>query len=169
VIQKVRAFVARKEVNKVPTDLNLLLTDSMARISQEARRRGVTIKRDLARDLPMVEVDPVQVEQVMDNLFTNAIEAMNGMPVVSRTMVVRSALRSDGNTVEACVEDCGHGISTDHLPKIFESFHTSKNGGMGLGLALSRSIAEAHGGSLHARNLETGGSIFCLVLPTHQS
>lgn len=168
VIQKVRAFVASKEVNKVPTDLNLLLTGSIARISPEARRRGVTIERELAQNLPFVEVDPVQVEQVMDNLFSNAIEAMHGVSVASRTMVIRSAVRSDGNTVEACVEDCGHGIPADQLPKIFESFHTSKNGGMGLGLALSRSIAEAHGGSLHARNLETGGSIFCLFLPIHK-
>ena len=110
----------------------------------------------------------MQVGQVLLNLLLNAMDAMRDTPVASRRIVVRSA-RKDGDSVEASVEDSGHGIPPEKLGRIFDSFFTTKEGGMGLGLALARSIAEAHGGYLYAENNASTGATFHFILPVNFS
>jgi PAS domain S-box-containing protein len=168
VIQRVRALVGRREVNHVPVDLNELLRNSLRLIAHDARRRGVSLAHELADDLPPIHADPVQIEQVMLNFLLNAMDAMADTPVASRRIVVRSA-RKNGDSVVASVEDSGHGIPPDKIGRLFDSFFTTKDGGMGLGLSLARSIAEAHGGHLLAQNNASKGAVFHLILPVNHS
>lgn len=164
VIQRVRALVGRREVQRVPLDLNELLAGSIRMVTHEAHRRGVSLVHEFADDLPEVFADPVQVEQVLLNLLINAMDAMKDTPVASRSIVVRSA-RKSVSAVEASVEDSGQGIPPEALERVFDSFFTTKEGGMGLGLSLAWSIAEAHGGALFAENNTSAGSTFRLILP----
>jgi signal transduction histidine kinase len=106
----------------------------------------------------------VQVEQVILNLLIHAKDAMNDTPVASRRIVARSARRG-GDAVDVSVEDSGPGIPEDKLEAVFDSFYTTKDGGMELGLSLARSITEAHGGSLFAEKNTSNGSVFRLILP----
>ena len=166
VIKQVRALVAKHQVTLLPLDLHQLLANVRRLTGHEARSRGVTLVEDLAPELPPSFGDPVQIEQLLVNLLLNAMDAMKDSPLARRTITVRT--RSlDGSAVELAVEDGGHGIPPDQLERIFDSFHTTKPDGMGLGLALSRSIAEAHGGRLTAANLPAGGAVFRLVLPAN--
>jgi signal transduction histidine kinase len=137
-------------------------------ISREAERCGVTLIHDFADDLPEIFADPVQLEQVILNLLINAKDAMIDTPVASRRIVVRTA-RREGGRVGVTVEDNGHGIRLERPDQVFDSFFTTKDGGMGLGLALARSIAEAHGGSLFAENNASTGATFHLILPVGTS
>lgn len=164
VIQRVRAMVGRREVAQVPLDLNVLLLESLRLVTNEAHRRGVALIHELEDDLPMLMIDPVQIEQVMLNLMINAMDAMKDTPVAARCLIVRSS-RKNGNFVEVSVKDSGHGIPPEKLGRVFDSFFTTKEGGMGLGLALARSITEAHGGNLVAENNASAGAVFRVILP----
>ncbi|HEY5952955.1 MAG TPA: ATP-binding protein [Terrimicrobiaceae bacterium] len=168
VITRVRALVGRREVRRMPLDLNGVLLESLKLVTHDARRRGVSLIHELADDLPEIRADTVQVEQVLLNLLLNAMDAMKDTPVAFRRLVVRS-FSKNGDSVEAIVEDSGHGIPPEKLGRIFDSFFTTKEGGMGLGLALARSIAEAHGGYLFAENNASTGATFHLILPVNFS
>ncbi len=168
VIKRVRALVGRREVRRVPLDLNGVLLETLKLVTHDAHRRGVSLIHELADDLPEIHADAVQVEQVLLNLLFNAMDAMKDTPLASRRLVVRSS-RKTGDSVEASVEDSGHGIPPEELGRIFDSFFTTKEGGMGLGLALARSIAEAHGGYLSAENNASTGATFHLILPVNFS
>jgi signal transduction histidine kinase len=119
----------------------------------------VEVRYELAEDAGEAQVDPVQISRVLANLVRNAVEAMPSGGVV----VVRSS-GSDGE-VRVIVRDCGEGIDGDVLPNLFEPLQTTKAVGTGLGLALSRAIVEAHGGTIDARNLSEGGAEFKFTLP----
>lgn len=166
VIKQVRSLVGNHQTTLLPLDLHRLLTDVLRLTGHEARSRGVTIARDLSPDLPPAVGDRVQIEQLVVNLLLNAMDAMKDCPLARRTITLRTR-RLDGHAVELSVEDQGHGIPPDQIDRIFDSFHTTKPDGMGLGLAISRSIAEAHGGRLTAANLPAGGAAFRLVLPAN--
>jgi signal transduction histidine kinase len=168
VIERVRALVGRREIQPIPLDLNRVLLETLKLVRHDAHRRGVNLVQELADDLPEIHADPVQVEQIMLNLLLNAMDAMNDTPEASRRIVVRSS-RNGGNSVEASVEDSGHGIPPEELGRVFDSFFTTKEDGMGLGLALARSIAEAHGGSLVPENNASTGATFRLILPVNHS
>ncbi|MES2467457.1 MAG: ATP-binding protein [Verrucomicrobiota bacterium] len=168
VIKRVRALIGGQEVARVPVDLNEVISDTLKLVLPDARRRGVTLIQELGHDLPPILADPVQIGQVVLNLLLNGMEAMKDTPVAGRRLVVRSA-RHNGNSVDASVEDRGHGIPPEQLNRVFDSFYTTKEGGMGLGLALARSIAEAHGGSLFAENNAFAGAVFHLILPVNSS
>jgi PAS domain S-box-containing protein len=164
VIERVRALVGHRETQHVPLDLNTVLLGTLKLVAHDARRRGVGLSHDLAGDLPLVHADAAQLEQVLLNLLLNAMDAMKDTPIASRQIILRSS-RQGADAIEAVVEDRGHGIPPDQLGRIFDSFVTTKERGMGLGLALARSIAEAHGGNLYATNNPAGGATFHLVLP----
>jgi PAS domain S-box-containing protein len=166
VIQRVRALVGKHEVSMSRLDVNTVLGDSLRLVAPDAQRRGVTIVREFAPDLPPVHGDPVQIEQLLLNLLVNAMDAMKDTSLARRGLTLRSA-RAGDNRVEVTVEDSGPGIEAEKLPKVFDSFFTTKEGGMGLGLALARSIAEAHGGSITAANHPEGGAVFRLVFPAN--
>jgi len=164
IIKRVRNMVSKHEIRMSRVDLNEVLKDVEDLISHETRRNGIKIVRELAPDLPPVNADRIQIEQIMMNLVLNAIDALNAVPPNLRWIIIRSSVGL-ANSVEASVEDNGPGIKEEAMPRIFDSFFTTKDTGMGLGLALSRSIAEAHGGGLAAENNSHGGATVRLILP----
>lgn len=164
VIKRVRALVGRREVRRVVLDLNAVVLGSLQLVRHEALRRGVTLSHELAQGLPEIQADAVQLEQVVLNLLLNGMDAMKETPVALRKLILRS-LRKSGDCVMVSVQDNGHGIPPDKLERVFDSFFTTKEGGMGLGLALARSIAEAYKGSIFAENNASGGSTFHFILP----
>jgi signal transduction histidine kinase len=136
-------------------------------IAHEARHRGVRIVQEPLPESDLVSVDPVQIEQVIMNFLLNAMDSMTETAVAERLIVVRLT-RPDSESVAVSVEDKGHGIPPDRIARVFDSFFSTKENGMGLGLALSRSIAESHGGSVSAQNNSSNGATFHLILPANR-
>jgi signal transduction histidine kinase len=165
VITRVRALVGKRDTQMEPLDVNDLLESSMRLVVHDVRRRGVVVGRDYALNLPVISGDRVQLEQVLLNLMLNAMDAIKGVSLAHRRVMLRSSRRESG-AVEISVEDNGHGIAPEKIDRLFDSFFTTKEGGMGLGLSLVRSIAEAHAGRVTAENNPTGGATFRLILPT---
>ena len=165
VITRVRALVGKRDTQMEPLDVNDLLESSMRLVVHDVRRRGVVVGRDYALNLPVISGDRVQLEQVLLNLMLNAMDAIKGVSLAHRRVMLRSSRRESG-AVEISVEDNGHGIAPEKIDRLFDSFFTTKEGGMGLGLSLVRSIAEAHAGRVTAENNPAGGATFRLILPT---
>jgi signal transduction histidine kinase len=164
VISRIRAMLAKAKVDFGGLDLNEAVGEAMKMLAADAAARGVVLKAELDPGLPAVHADRVQIQQVILNLVINAMEALPEQPGARREVLVRTA-RIDYKEAELSVVDSGVGISPDLLPHIFNSFVTSKSGGMGLGLSISRTIAETHGGRIRAENLPGGGAAFHFTLP----
>jgi PAS domain S-box-containing protein len=164
VITRVRALVGKREVRTEPLDVTELLESSLRMVAHDAQRRRVSIRRNYALNLPPVSGDRVQLEQVLLNLLLNAMDATRTASRADRRVTLRSA-RRDAGWVEVVVEDNGVGIDPEKIGRLFDSFYTTKESGMGLGLSLARSIAEAHAGRVTAENHPDGGAIFRLILP----
>jgi two-component system, LuxR family, sensor kinase FixL len=133
-------------------------------------RRGahlcfVELKTSLDKKLPAVKGDPVQMQQVLVNLIVNAFDAMRDAPVSRRKVEISTKQNGDG-TVRTSVRDFGVGISRETSERMFEQFFTTKTEGLGMGLAIVRSIAELHGGKIEAENVEGDGARFSFTLPT---
>jgi PAS domain S-box-containing protein len=164
IIERIRALVHKGEMTMLPLDLNEVADEVVRLVMADARRRGVALKTEFAPGHGRLLGDRVHLQQVLLNLLLNAMDAVGDSPPDGRRVVVRIA--GDGErSVVASVSDTGHGIPADKLPHIFESFFTTKQHGMGLGLAISHSIVEAHGGHIWARNEPGGGATFCMSLP----
>ncbi|MEX1119573.1 MAG: ATP-binding protein, partial [Terrimicrobiaceae bacterium] len=164
VIEKVRALVGARSIHREALDVNELLSETLVLLKHDANRRGVTLLLEPAPQLPRIEADAMQIQQLLINLIVNGMDAMQQTPLASRQLVVRSSLKN-GSEIMVSVEDRGHGIPSEKLSRVFESFYTSKEEGMGLGLALAQSIAEAHGGYLMAENNPATGATFYCILP----
>jgi signal transduction histidine kinase len=156
IIARIRKFLRKSDFELREADLNEVVGESMRTVAGEALDKKVVVKSVLEPGLPLVRADRVQLQQVIVNLALNAIEAMQGTPTEGRVLTVRSRRRDDA-TVEVSLRDTGPGIPETVLPRIFEAFVTSKSTGMGLGLAISRTIVEAHGGEIRAENASGGG------------
>lgn len=167
VIRRLREFVSKRELLSEKIQLSLLVQEVMNLISVEARWYDTKIKLELAEAIPLVEVDRILIEQVILNLARNAIEAMAAVAPDKRQLVIKTAFASH-DEVELVVEDSGPGIQAEEIEKIFEPFYTSKAHGMGMGLAISRSIIKAHQGRLWAVPNEYGGTTFTFTLPQQQ-
>jgi signal transduction histidine kinase len=135
-------------------------------MADEIAGKGVRIERALASDLPLVELDRIQVQQVFVNLIRNGIEAMDGIVDGTRVLQIRSS-RDDQDTI--CIEVCDSGTGFKDAERAFEPFFTTKEHGMGMGLAICRSIIEAHGGSLWTTNNKTQGATVAFTLPVAAS
>jgi signal transduction histidine kinase len=164
VIDRLRALLKRRAIEPRPIALGDLLGSVAALTRADAAARHVTLVFEAAPDLPMVTGDRVHVQQVLLNLVLNAMDAVDGVPEGHRRVEVRAQHRGN-RTVEVAVTDSGPGIAPDKLEAVFEPFFTTKPNGMGIGLPISRTIVEAHGGRLWAENMATGGSIFRFTLP----
>ena len=162
VIRQLRSLLSKHAPEMESLDLNTLAAGVLNLLAVEARRRGVAMDMEFG-ELPPVHGDRVQLQQALLNLILNAMDAMDDIPQSLRRVTVRTAANGkDG--VEMAVSDTGHGISPARLPHIFESFTTSKQDGMGLGLSIARSIVEAHGGKIRAENNPGKGATFCFTL-----
>ncbi|MEQ6290845.1 CHASE domain-containing protein [Vogesella sp. GCM10023246] len=162
IVKKLREFVASKQAELSAVDVNQAVLNVITLIESELRDHAVTVDTDLAGELPRVQADAIQVEQVVMNLCKNAMEALMDLPG-ERRLFIYSEPR--GQRVRVGVRDNGPGMPADTLQKVFQPFFSSKSQGMGLGLTISHTIIENMGGVLHAGNLDTGGAEFYFELP----
>lgn len=163
VIRRLRALISKHEVDRRPFELNEAVREVRAILDAEARRRRVTIDVLPARSPVPMMGDRVEIEQVLINLVVNAMDAMADVAEERRKVVVSVDNVTGG--AEIAVRDRGHGIAPDRLPRVFESFFSTKREGMGLGLSIARTIVEAHGGRIWAENAPGEGAIFRMQLP----
>lgn len=166
IIRHLREFVTRGDTERQRADLKTLIEEAGALALVGSRERGIRTQFEFTARQDQVVVDRVQVQQVLTNLMRNAIEAMRESE--RRELTVRTLSSADGTlTVE--VSDTGPGISEEIASRLFQPFVTSKPGGMGIGLSISRRIIQSHGGDLAARRNEFGGATFSFTLPTIES
>jgi signal transduction histidine kinase len=164
VIQRIRQMAAKTVSPKAPVDLNDVIRDVIPIVRAALLRDEVSLAVELAAELPRVLGDRVQLQQVILNLVMNGTEAMAGVEDRPRELKLRSQPH-DGERVTLAVHDTGVGIDPKHLDRLFNAFFTTKPGGMGMGLSISRSIIDAHGGRLWATPNEPHGAIFHFSLP----
>ncbi|HEY6930462.1 MAG TPA: ATP-binding protein, partial [Thermoanaerobaculia bacterium] len=163
VISRVRGLVRRRQTDPEPLDLPAVTVQVMRLAEAEARRRGVSIRVEFEPSLPFVRADRILIQQVLLNLILNGIDAMADTLPGERRLGITAGYVD--RFVEVAVADSGHGIAESLLPSIFDSFVTSREDGMGLGLAISRSIVQAHGGRIWAENNTGAGSTLRFTLP----
>ncbi len=164
VIGRIRALVDKVPPRRDPLCVQDAIREVIALIQDELQKNSIDLQTEWTSDLPLIIADRVQFQQVMLNLIANAIEAMSGVEDRPRSLKVcgRRELAS-GVVIE--VRDSGVGLHPDDLPRVFESFYTTKRGGVGMGLAISRSIVEAHGGRLDGLPNSPVGAVFRITLP----
>jgi two-component system sensor kinase FixL len=169
VIQRLRDLLRKSEPRRALLDANTLVRDVVKLVSSDAIIRNVAVTLDLDPNLPVVTGDRVQLQQVILNLLINAMEASDGAST-ERPLVVRTE-RSGTQAVRVSVQDTGPGLRRGVQHLVFEPFYTTKPAGMGMGLAIARSIVDAHGGRIWATNNATGGATFSFDLPValHQN
>lgn len=165
VIGRVRALFKKTDSERSRLQLNDLIQDVLALIPGELRRNGIVLRTDFATDLPPVIGDRIQLQQVLLNLIINGIEAMGPEGVRPRNLAITSR-RYDPESVLVAVDDSGIGIDTQSSDQIFDAFVTTKREGLGMGLSISRTIVEAHGGRLWAIPNHGRGATFQFTLPT---
>jgi signal transduction histidine kinase len=164
VIARVRALAKRAATPSEKLDLNETIREVLALVGDEAKRMGVMIRAQFADNLSPVSGDRVQLQQVVLNLAMNAIEAMSSGEERPRELLITTR-NLDADQVQVTVKDSGPGIDPNTIDKIFDPFYTTKPGGMGMGLSISRSILQAHGGRLWAAAKDGPGTIFHFTLP----
>jgi signal transduction histidine kinase len=167
VISRIRALVRKTEFEKAPLDINQVIHEVISLAQHEAVQKGVTLRLELADDLPLVSGDRVQLQQVILNLIMNGVEAMASVADQGRELLVYSRQHGSDQVLIA-VQDSGVGIDRENLKKIFDPFYTTKSQGMGMGLAISRSIVENHGGKLWALPNDGPGATFQFTLLRYQ-
>jgi len=163
VIARIRALLQKTDTQQLPLDINQTVQEVVSLVQNEVERKGATLRLELARDLPLVSGDRVQLQQVILNLVMNGTEAMAAVNDRSRELFICSSQDESAN-VQVAVRDCGMGIVPENMDKIFNAFYTTKSQGMGMGLAISRSIVESHGGRLWAAPNDGPGVTFQFTL-----
>ena len=166
VIQRLRSLLKKEEARYDRLDINEVVQDSMRLVQSDLLYREVTVSTALALNLNAVRGDRVQLQQVLLNFIVNGCDAMDGRKV-DRSLFVQTRSTAAGD-IEVCVTDRGEGIPPSDLERIFEPFVTTKRHGMGLGLAICRSILEAHGGRVWATNNSDCGATLHCELPAHE-
>jgi PAS domain S-box-containing protein len=163
IIERIRALLQKAPPQMKPLDINEIIRAVLSLAGNELAAGGVTVQTELAADLPAVLGDRVQLQQVMLNLIMNGIEATSGITDRPRALIVRSAKHAEGVLIQ--VQDSGKGLDPLQADRIFEPFFTTKPEGLGMGLSISRSIVEAHGGGLWATPGAPYGAILQFTLP----
>src|SRR5438093_1277430 len=163
VIGRIRALVKKDDTEKTLLDINEAMQEAVSLIHSEIQKSGVVLKMKLAAGLPRILGDRIQLQQVILNLVMNGIEAMNAVTDRPREILIRSC-QHETDKVLVAVQDFGNGVDQENLKKIFDAFYTTKPQGMGMGLAISRSIVENHGGRLWAVPNDGPGTTFQFTL-----
>lgn len=164
IVRRVRGFIHKEEAERQPIDVNEVIRGLADLLRTDAREHGSKLRLELAEPMPLVMADPIQLQQVILNLAHNGIEAMDDRDPVSRCLSIHTSGQSNG-VVEVAICDQGVGISSDRLNHIFDPFFTTKSKGLGMGLSISRTIVEAHGGRLWATSDVGDGTVFHFTLP----
>src|SRR5882757_7228502 len=165
VVGRIRALIKKAPARKDAVEINDAILEIIALTRTEAANNSVSVRTQLAEDLPRVQGDRVQLQQVLLNLIINAIEAMREVGEAERELLISTRHEPDGVSVE--VRDSGPGFAPAALERVFEAFYTTKAGGLGLGLSICRSIIEAHDGRLWASPNVPRGAVFGFIAPAH--
>jgi signal transduction histidine kinase/PAS domain-containing protein len=168
VIARIRMLLTKNESGKERLDINEPIQEVVALAQGEVRRNQMELRTELAGDLPPVLGDRVQLQQVVLNLIMNGIEAMSEITDRPRELVIKTQ-RDEVDTMRVTVQDSGIGIDPESLARIFEAFYTTKPHGMGIGLSISRTIIESHGGRLWGEQNDGPGATFGFTLPSYQA
>lgn len=166
VLGRIRAVFKKEALAKAPLDINQLIEEVMWFVRDEAINRGINMRAGLAAGLPQITADKVQLQQVILNLAMNGMDAF--VEEAGRKEIVISTRMNSDSAIVVSVEDSGIGFTAESVEKLFEPFFTTKPHGIGLGLSISRSIAEAHAGRLWAEPRASGGAVFHLSIPIQQ-
>jgi len=164
VISRMRSLLKRRSLELNSLDIAELLEEAISLAQPDARARRVFLTLQLREKLPAVRGDRVHLQQVLLNLILNGMDSMAGVAASQRLLTVSAKTNKEKN-VEVSVSDTGAGIATDKIERLFEPFFTTKTNGMGMGLAISQTIIEAHGGKIWGGNNETRGAVFFFTLP----
>jgi signal transduction histidine kinase len=163
IVRNLRQLLEGSPARRKASCLNLLVEEVSGFLRSDMVSEGIELELDLSPSLPRIPLAEVEIQQLLINLVTNAAHALMEVPPENRRIVIQT--RASDGMVTLEVRDQGCGIHPEHLDRIFEPFHTTRQNGLGMGLAICRRIAEAHGGSLHANNQQSGGAVFRLSLP----
>jgi two-component system sensor kinase FixL len=166
VVRGIRGMVKKKQVERRSVDLNEVVMEALRMVSPDAVLRSCQLETSLDANLPVIEGDPVQLQQVLLNLVINAFDAMRDTASSKRKVFIATQSNGDG-TVRASVRDHGVGIAEDMRDRLFDPFFSTKTEGLGMGLAIVRSIIEAHGGTITAENVDDCGARFEFALPVN--
>jgi len=166
VINRLRALVKKEQPHRKAFDLNTIARETLSILSSEMVLRNAWATKDLSSEIPILNGDSVQIQQVVLNLLTNALDAIDKQPAGGRNIHISTKPEGAG-WVKLSVSDSGSGIDPDKLEAVFVAFYTTKPLGLGLGLAICWSIVEAHGGELKGENRPDGGATFSFTLPIH--
>ena len=166
VVRGIRGMVKKKQVERRSVDLNEVVMEALRMVSPDAVLRSCQLETSLEANLPVIEGDPVQLQQVLLNLVINAFDAMRDTAPSKRKVFIATQSNGDG-TVRASVRDHGVGIAEDMRDRLFDPFFSTKTEGLGMGLAIVRSIIEAHGGTITAENVDDCGARFEFALPVN--
>ena len=165
IIDRVRSFVRKRDSARTVVRLDQLVRETLDWFRSEIRRHAAQVNLELQEDLPAVQGDVVEIQQVIVNLLRNSLEAMADAGSEVRELTIRSLRAGDGR-IGIELRDTGPGLSPDTMEKLFEPFYTTKHEGLGLGLAICRRIVEGHGGELSASSKSGEGAVFRMILPT---
>jgi len=164
IIRRLRDFVTKRQTHRTKVSINDLVTEVIEMSRADTREKRATVRAHLAASLPELVLDPIQIEQVILNLIRNAIESMaSSTEENARQVVISTSL--EGDEVIVAVSDNGPGLTEEQLARLFDPFFTTKSEGMGMGLTISASIIESHGGRLRAANSPGGGAVLSIRLP----
>lgn len=164
IIRNVRNAIRKDNSNRKRLDTNRIIKTVVDMVRPDVAADLSRIETDLEENLPAVEGDPTQIQQVLINLVNNAFEAMRDIPIDRRIVEIVTE-RDGGGAIKISVRDHGPGVEAENRERVFEQFFTTKEEGLGMGLAIVRSIIEAHGGSIFTDNVDGGGARFSFVLP----
>lgn len=167
VVERVRSLAKRVEPKAEWLNAAAIVNETIALSRGELDQNHIVIRTHVAKDLPLVFADSVQIQQVLLNIILNAMEAMTTTPPEQREISIELS-RHEGGFVEFSIADNGCGISPEEVDGVFDAFHSTKAEGMGIGLAVSRSVVEAHGGRIRAGPRSDGGAEFHFTLRGHK-
>lgn len=164
IVRRLRTLLRKRELQLEDVDVNALASSVLSLVLPDAVRRNIVIRTSLDPALPHALADPVHLQQVLLNLVINAMDAMKDTPPEQRVLEVRTELCAENNLM-VTVLDRGHGFEQAQKEKLFDSFYTTKEEGLGLGLSIAHSIITIHGGAIWAENRREGGAAFAFTVP----
>lgn len=165
VITRIRGFLKKEGLKREPVDIHGMIEALLQMLQRLLQQSGIAVERVIAGDLPRLVGDQVQLQQVVLNLLVNAIDAMRAENLTQPRMRIEVCAEAGGGAIRFAVEDIGPGVAPAMRESIFEAFHSSKSDGLGMGLAISKSIVEHHGGSLWLDDAYTAGARFVFRIP----
>jgi signal transduction histidine kinase len=164
IMNRIRALFKKTPPRKEPVDVNEAILEVVTLTHGEAVKNGVSVETRLGDDVPEIQADRVQLQQVILNLMMNAMEAMSGVSQGSRELLIRTEKNASGGVLVA-VQDSGPGLRSEDCDRVFDAFYTTKADGMGMGLSICRSIVEQHGGRISTSRKAGPGATIQFTLP----